>query len=127
MSLITFGVYMMLKSQNFVPETFNWIPLASFSMAIFSAAWATQPLPFVVISEIMPEQVKELGITFCIMLFHSITVICVKSLPFMILFLGFHQTMFLFAGICIFGVIFIIFFMPETKGKSYDQIRELFQ
>jgi len=33
----------------------------------------------------------------------------------------------LFSGISLFGAIFVILFLPETKGKSLDEIEKIFQ
>lgn len=35
---------------------------------------------------------------------------------------GMFTCMFLFAGCCIFGIFFVIIYLPETKGKSYEEI-----
>lgn len=120
--LMTLGVYMMLKSWHYKVELFNWIPIASFSFVIFIASWAILTLPFLVISEVMPEKLKEFGISFCMTLLWLFAFIIIKFLPLLTESLTFHGSMFLFAGVCITSTIFIVLRMPETKGKSYDEI-----
>lgn len=146
--LITLGVYMMLKSWKFEVDDYNWIPIASFSFGIdfvrflirgsnfvvifachlqtfsviFIASWAILTLPFLVISEIMPMKLKEFGASFCMTLLWSFAFIIIKYLPLLTDVLQFHGTMFLFAAVCLSSALFIIVYMPETKGKSYDQI-----
>lgn len=105
---------------------YNWIPIASFSLAIFMASWAILPLPFLVISEIMPEKLKVFGMSFCLNLMWLLAFTTTKFLPFLTDALGFHGSMFLFAGIC-FGSMIVILFLPETKGKSYEQIMNALQ
>lgn len=52
--------------------------------------------------------------------------LALKYLPSLADVLGFHGSMFLFSGVCIFGALFVFFYMPETKSKSYEEImREL--
>lgn len=116
------GVYMMLKSWNICVDTFNWIPLASFSLAIFMASWAILPLPFLIISEVMSEKLKEFGMSMAMALMWFLAFTTTKLLPFLINTLGFHGSMFQFSGICLICMVFIVFFVPETKGKSYEQI-----
>jgi len=36
--------------------------------------------------------------------------------------MGTHGALWLFAAICIVGLFFVIFFVPETKGKSLEEI-----
>lgn len=35
---------------------------------------------------------------------------------------GMHASVFLFSVVTMFGAMFIILVIPETKGKSYDEI-----
>lgn len=115
---------MMLKKWNYDVEEFSWIPITSFSFVIFIASWAILTLPFLVISEIMPEHLKDFGVSFCMTLLWSFAFITIKYLPFLTGTLGFHGSMFLFASVCLSSAVFIILFMPETKGKR--QTIELF-
>jgi hypothetical protein len=41
--------------------------------------------------------------------------------------LGMHGGYWLFAGFCLAGGIFVYFFVPETKGKTLDEIQQFFQ
>ena len=41
--------------------------------------------------------------------------------------LGKSSCYFMISGIAVLGTIFVIFLVPETKGKSEDEIRALFQ
>jgi hypothetical protein len=35
-------------------------------------------------------------------------------------------TFFLYAAICLTGTVFTFFFVPETRGKSFDEIQKFF-
>lgn len=117
-----YGVYMMLKSWNYDVQPYNWIPLASFSFCIFISSCAMLTLPFVIISEIMPEKLKDFGVSFSMSLLWILAFIMLKYLPFLIDLLSFHGSMFLFASVCIAGALFIGRFCPETKGKNHLEI-----
>lgn len=123
--LISLGLYMMLKTSGFDVEAFNWIPIVSFSFVIFIASWAVLTLPFLVISEIMPEKLKDFGMSFCMAILWSTSFVIIKYLPFLTEEFGFHGTLFMFACVCLSCAIFIILYMPETKGKSHEQIQNL--
>ncbi|XP_055302940.1 uncharacterized protein LOC129568722 [Sitodiplosis mosellana] len=125
LGLVTLGTYVMLKSWDYDVEPFNWIPIASFSFVVFIASLGVLNLPFLVISEIFPENIKDFAVSFCMIVLELLTFIVVKWLPFIMGSLGFHGSMFLFAGICLLGEVFIIIFLPETKGKSYEQIMDI--
>ncbi|XP_031622892.1 facilitated trehalose transporter Tret1-like [Contarinia nasturtii] len=125
LGLITLGTYMMLKTSGYNVEIFNWVPITSFSFVIFIGSWGVLTLPFLVISEIMPEKLKNFGPSFCMIILWSSQFLVVKYLPLLTDTLGFHYTLFIFAGVCLFGAMFIIASMPETKGRSYDEIMKM--
>lgn len=112
----------MLKTWGYNVESFSWVPIASFSFVIFIASFAILTLPFLVISEVMPEKLKDFGQTLCMNFMWITTFIMVKLLPFITDSLGLHGAMFLFAVVCVLGAIFVLMYLPETKGKSYEQI-----
>lgn len=39
--------------------------------------------------------------------------------------IGMHGSIFVYATFCLLGVIFIIFCVPETKGKCYQEIFDI--
>lgn len=119
---ITLGIYMLCKQLGLPVEWLNFIPIASFSFVIFVASVAVLSLTFLVISEILPQKLKNFGVSFCMTVLWASAFLIIKFLPFMTDSLGFHGTMFCFAAICIASAIFIVLGMPETKGKTYDEI-----
>lgn len=123
--LISLGTYTMLKTWGYQVESFNWIPVASFSFVIFLASCAILTLPFLVISEILPEDLKDFGASFCMIQLWIFAFLITKYLPYMTAAIDFHGTMFLFASACLSSAVYILLFMPETKGKSYEQIMNL--
>lgn len=122
LGLSVLGTYTMLKSSGYNVAPFNFIPVASFSFVIFIAAFAVLTLPFLVISEIMPEKIKDFGTGVCNGLLWIWAFLVIKYLPLLTDLLGFYGTMFSFAGLCLMSAAFIILKMPQTKGKSYDEI-----
>lgn len=117
----------MMKTLHYPVELLNWIPLAAFSLTIFMASWAILPLPFLIISEVFHQRLKEFGMSFCMTLMWLLAFTTTKFLPILMDTLEFHGCMFLFSGVCLICMVFIVFFVPETKGKSYDQIMESLQ
>ncbi|XP_031619027.1 facilitated trehalose transporter Tret1-like [Contarinia nasturtii] len=124
LGLIVLGIYVMLKSWNYQVETLNWIPMVSFSFVVFIASLGLMTLPFVVISEIMPEKIKDFSVSFCMIILWTLTFIMVKWLPLLTESFEFYRSMFLFAAVCVLGYVFIFFYVPETKSKSYEQIMD---
>lgn len=114
----------MLKSHGYEVESFNWVPICSFSFTIFIASWGVLTLPFLVISEVMPEKLKNFGSSFCMSLLWIFAFTVLKFLPLLSDTLGMHGTMFLFSSCSLLGALFVVLVMPETKGKSYEEIMQ---
>lgn len=127
LGLLVLGVYMMVKSWGFEVDTFNWIPLASFSWTMFISSIGITSLTLPVVSEIMPEQIKDAGVSFCTVILFFASFVNLKYLPLLTETLGFYGSMYLFALICLCLTLFIILFMPETKGKSHAEIMKSLQ
>ncbi|XP_067626049.1 facilitated trehalose transporter Tret1-like [Eurosta solidaginis] len=119
---LIFGTYIYLNLLGYNVQDFAWIPVASFSLTILIANLGLVSLPYLVISEIMPPKLRSLGSVTSMISMWIGGIFLLKCLPLMFEFLGMHGMVFTFAGICIAGVILIAIFLPETKGKSTDEI-----
>lgn len=113
---------MLLKTLNIEVDFLKWIPLVSFSSATFISAIGIQSLTITVVSEIRPERIKETYMSFSISILLVFNFVSTKYLPSFTDFVGFAGSMYAFAGVCLLSALYIIFYVPETKGKSYDEI-----
>lgn len=52
------GLYSFLDKQGYDLQSFNWVPVASLSFVIFIASIGILPLPFVVLAEVLPQNVR---------------------------------------------------------------------
>lgn len=57
--LAAMGAFSYLQSIQYDVSSFSWIPLASLSLVIFVASLGILPLAFIVLSEILPQQVNR--------------------------------------------------------------------
>lgn len=58
--LTSLGIYSYLNDSGYDLTTYNWIPLISFSTFVFISCFGILPLPFIVLTEILPTEVKIL-------------------------------------------------------------------
>ena len=94
--------------------------------AIGCYAMSLAPVTWVVISEIFPNRIR--GAAMAISVF-ALWVGCTAltfTFPMLRDQLGAHGTFWLYGVICVFGFVYILWILPETKGKSLEDIeREL--
>ncbi|XP_059221136.1 facilitated trehalose transporter Tret1 isoform X2 [Stomoxys calcitrans] len=116
--LICLGGYMWLDNGN----SSSWIPVASFSFIIFIGCWGVITLPFIVVAEIMPPKVRSLGCMLCMLSLWTYSFFLLKFMGFFTQIIGMHGLMFAFSACSFMGAVFIGVFVPETKGKSVEEI-----
>lgn len=58
MGLASLGLFTRFQAMQYNMTGFEWIPVASFGFAIFAANWGILTLPFLVMTEILPEKVN---------------------------------------------------------------------
>ncbi len=77
-------------------------------------------------SEIFPAKVRGMAVSL-ITLFNWILAFVVTGMyPHMIDLIHESGTFWLFGAVCLLGVAYVLFFVPETKGKTLDQIEAWF-
>ncbi len=94
--------------------------------AIACYAMSLAPVVWVVISEIFPNRIRGAAMAVAVSALWIACFLLTYTFPMLNAQLGSAGTFWLYAAICIAGFVFIFFKMPETKGKSLEQIeREL--
>ncbi|XP_072488067.1 solute carrier family 2, facilitated glucose transporter member 8 isoform X2 [Notamacropus eugenii] len=103
--------------------------LAVFSMGFFligfSIGWG--PIPWLLMSEIFPLQVKGLASGACVLTSWIMAFLVTKEFSSLMGFLTPYGTFWLFSSFCVLNIIFTLLFVPETKGKTLEQIEAHFQ
>jgi len=94
--------------------------------AIGAYAMSLAPVVWVVISEIFPNRIRGAAMAVAVSSLWIACFLLTFSFPVLNKLLGSAGTFWLYAGICVAGFVFIKFKLPETKGKTLEQIeREL--
>lgn len=120
--LCVLGSFTLFKPDLITVQWISYIPLGGLVCIIFFGSCGIISMPFGIIAEILPEKVKSFGLTFLVTVLWSFCLLVLKFFPFIMEAIGLHSASFIFAGVCIVGSIFLLIVMPETKGKSYEEI-----
>ncbi|XP_025408087.1 facilitated trehalose transporter Tret1-like [Sipha flava] len=84
------------------------------------------PLPWILCGEVFPMTVKGTMNGAVQTWGYFIMFLIIKLYPSMVLKFGIEMSLSLFATICLINSLFGVFIMPETKGKSLDDILSYF-
>ncbi len=94
--------------------------------AIGSYAMSLAPVTWVVISEIFPNRIRGAAMSVAVSALWIACFLLTYTFPTLNAKLGASGTFWLYGGICVVGFLFVLVKLPETKGKTLEQIeREL--
>jgi sugar porter (SP) family MFS transporter len=94
--------------------------------AISCYAMSLAPVTWVVISEIFPNRIRGAAMAVAVSSLWIACFLLTYTFPMLNAELGSAGTFWLYGAICVAGFVFIKFKLPETKGKTLEQIeREL--
>lgn len=90
--------------------------------AIALYAMSLAPVTWVVISEIFPNRIRGAAVSVAVTALWIACFILTYTFPMLNRWLGAAGTFWLYAGICVAGFLFIALRLPETKGKSLEEL-----
>lgn len=125
--LSVLGAYIMLKERHYDVESYSWISIVGLSATVSVQALAISTLSITVASELLPENIRESGLSICNTALAAGGFIVLKSSPFLCELVGLHGAFFLFGGFCICSTLFIVLYVPEPTGKNYGEIMKLLE
>ena len=102
----------------------GWIMLILVMMAIACYAMSLAPIVWVVLSEIFPQQIRGTAMAISTLFLWIASFILTYSFPLLNESLQAAGTFWLYGGICLTGFFFIRARLPETKGKSLEDIEK---
>ncbi|XP_026177905.1 solute carrier family 2, facilitated glucose transporter member 8 [Mastacembelus armatus] len=104
-----------------------WLALASMAIFITGFALGWGPIPWLVMSEIFPLKVRGFASAACVLTNWTMAFVVTKTFQDMMNVLTNAGTFWLFSSVCTLSIIFTAFFIPETKGKTLEQIEATFR
>ncbi|WP_280644664.1 MULTISPECIES: sugar porter family MFS transporter [unclassified Dysgonomonas] len=93
-------------------------------MAIACYAMTLAPITWVVISEIFPNKIRGMAMAVSTFALWTACFILTFTFPILNSSLGAYGTFWLYGLICLLGFVFTKKYLPETKGKSLEQIED---
>jgi SP family sugar porter-like MFS transporter len=102
------------------------VPVVLVVAAIACYCCTLAPITWVILSEIFPNRIRGGAMSVSVVALWLGNFLLSQTFPVMYERMGLANCFWLYAGICLAGFLFIYFKLPETKGKTLEQIeREL--
>lgn len=121
-TLFTLGTFFYLKNIGYPVETFGWLPLASFVIFVIGFSLGFGPIPWLMMGEILPAKIRGSAASVATGFNWTCTFIVTKTFADMVHYIGNSGAFWMFGSICVVGLFFVIFYVPETQGKSLEDI-----
>ncbi|KAL1122163.1 hypothetical protein AAG570_003568 [Ranatra chinensis] len=123
LSLIILGIYFMFLLGN---TTWGLLPVACLCVYVVAYAMGAGPVPYVVMSETFSPQIRATATSIIVLWGTAMAFCTIKVFPHLNEHLGQAGAFWFFAAFCLFGLGFTWTILPETKGRSLEDIlREL--
>jgi len=108
-------------------KTIQLLPVASLSTFVFGFSVGFGPIPWLMMSELFSPEVKSLASSIATTFNWSLAFVVTKFFTDLEASISVEGSFWVFGGITFVTFLFCLFFVPETKGKSMEQIQALFR
>ncbi|KAK9738310.1 Sugar transporter [Popillia japonica] len=128
--MLGLSAYLYCKNEEIISKDLakqlTWIPLTLLVVYFFTSAVGFLTVPFAMAAEVFPTKIRGLASGLVTCLAYGFNFITVKTYAVMMDSMG-NAGFFCFYGIMgLLGTIFVMTLLPETKGKTLQEIEELF-
>jgi len=124
LSMASLAVY--LTYLDSISEEYRWMPLLLIIIAFIGYSIGLATIPLSLIGELLPAKTKNVCgplVSFFNILFLFLVL---KNYVAISKYIQYSGMYWLFSGVSLFGALFVIIFLPETKGKSLEEIEKYF-
>lgn len=129
LSFVIVGLYLFLFNVIRIESLFDYkfIPIVAITTSSVISTFGFVPLSSVIPAEIFPINVKTVAMTSLNIFGGILSFLCAKGYQNMKDLLDLHGVFWIFGSIAIFGAVFSYLVVPETGGKSLDDIQKELQ
>ncbi|TMW48141.1 hypothetical protein DOY81_006774 [Sarcophaga bullata] len=124
-STIAMGVYFYLQDHEVSVVNLGWLPVCSLCIFIIMFSIGFGPVPWLMMGELFASDIKGVAGSIAGTSNWLLAFIVTKTFGNLQTAMGNGETFWLFSGITLVGAIFVFVFVPETKGKSLNEIQDL--
>ena len=117
------GVYFYMQEHKSDVSSIGWLPLMSICIFIILFSLGFGPIPWMMMGELFSSQIKGTAGSAACLFNWLMAFVVTKFFNDLVVSFGNSGTFWIFSFICALGFIFVFFLVPETKGKTLEQIQ----
>lgn len=128
LTLFLEGLFFNLKSSKHIDtSSFDFLPVVLLILFVIIFSVGMQSIPILMLGELFPTSVKAFALCLADIYYSVVATLASKFLQVMKDYYGMHMAFYGFSLFSVLGLIFIIFCVPETKGKNLEEIQAFLQ
>ncbi|XP_064536077.1 facilitated trehalose transporter Tret1-2 homolog [Drosophila montana] len=122
LTLFLLAAFFFCKYKGMKTSDYGWIPLMCCVVYVMGFSVGFGPIPWLMMGEILPARIRGLAASIVVGFNWTCAFIVTKTFQDMIDSIGSHGAFGVFGSVCILALLFVIFFVPETKNKTLEEI-----
>nr|XP_023028251.1 uncharacterized protein LOC111516317 [Leptinotarsa decemlineata] len=120
------AVYFYLNATDSpIVHTIRWLPIVCVLLYIACYSLGIGSVTVSLLSELYPNDMRSTGCCFVRTTVAIFNTIISASFPLVVEYLGVHYSIGMFSAGCFLIFVFMYFFLPETRGRSFSEIQEI--
>lgn len=126
MAICTFliGFYFFLQQDpTFDTTKISWLPIASVCIFIVAFSLGFGPIPWMFMSEVFPRQISGYACSIACLVNWLCVFLVTRFFGDINNWVGKFGSFWLFSIISVFGTFFVFFVVPETKGRTLEEVQ----
>ncbi|KAJ8681662.1 hypothetical protein QAD02_017454 [Eretmocerus hayati] len=122
-SLVVLGYYFHLSSNGTDVSNISWLPILCTCSFIFIFSIGFGPIPWMMMGELFSQNIKGIASSSACLFNWLMAFVVTKYYNPLEEATNTQTCFWLFSGICALGTVFVFIMVPETKGKSLEEIQ----
>ncbi|XP_057328213.1 facilitated trehalose transporter Tret1-like isoform X2 [Microplitis mediator] len=123
-TLMTLGTFLYMKDNNYDVANFGWLPLACIVIYVVAFSLGFGPIPWLMMGEILPAKIRGGAASVATSFNWFCAFLVTKTFQNIISLMKITGAFWMYGTICIVGLLFVILFVPETRGRSLEDIEK---
>lgn len=121
--LLVLAIYFHVKLAGYDVEFISWIPIVSVMVYAMTFKIGLGMVPIVMTAEVFSTKIKAMGMTVADAMYVIGSIISIQLYTWLSNFYGIHVPFYIFAVSAFLIAIFSYCYIPETKGKTLEEIQ----
>ncbi|KAK9888201.1 hypothetical protein WA026_000470 [Henosepilachna vigintioctopunctata] len=124
---VALGIFFYMQNAGMEVTHLSWLPLTSLIVFTVAFNFGLGPLSWALNGELFSNKTKEFASSLATFTFFILAFMITFIFPFLRNLLGLHGSFWFFAVNGIICMLFVLFYIPETKGKTFQEILRILE